>query len=337
MLTIQAQVWQDCNINCSHCWRDAKFDKIKLDTDKLYDQLKSFLDKYSKYNDKIRISLTWWEIFLYFDRLKKLISLLDLYENVEIWLLTNGLLISDDHLLFLEKYKSKLIIQISIDWIWEIHDKIRWKWNFDKSIKTIMKLKNLWFIMKAQAVIGDFNYDNLIDLFKLFLKLRIELVWFRKMLPSWRWKDLLNDDLDYRKEKLYDFYNKILSISNNLNKNWKVWFWCDSVAAISGWPKYSKLLWTCWVHDKRVLWIEFNWDITLCSRLPIVIWNIYTDSLIEVYENNYLQKYFDIYKINEDCRKCEYLSFCKWGDLCEIYSYYNNLDWHKSLICKKNH
>lgn len=335
MLTIQAQLWQDCNINCTHCWRDAKFENLKLDTDKLYEQLIIFLNKYSKYHDEIRLSLTWWEIFLYFDRFKKLIWLLDLYKNLKIWLLTNWLLINDEHTSFLDKYKDRLIIQISIDWVWQIHDNIRWKWNFEKSINKIVKLKQKGFVVRAQAVIRDFNYDNLLVLLKLFIKFKIHLIWFRKMLPVWRRKDKIDNDLIHRNEKLYNFYDKLLKLVVNLDSTWKITLWCDAVSAVSKKTDYVRLVWDCWIHNKRVLWIEFNWDITLCARLPISIWNIYKDNLLDVYENNYLKKYYEIYNISDDCRKCEHLNFCKWWDLCEIYSYYWNLDKKKSLICVK--
>jgi len=49
-ITIQAQLWQDCNLKCKHCWRDAKMDIEKLNTDKISRKISNFILKLNKSN-----------------------------------------------------------------------------------------------------------------------------------------------------------------------------------------------------------------------------------------------------------------------------------------------
>lgn len=343
MLTIQIQTWQDCNLNCKHCWRDARFNHIKLDTELVVSKLDDFVDFYNSShwtNEKIIISLTWWEITLFFDKILPFFSLLEKYANIELRLFTNWLNITP-YKDFLERYKDRIWIQISIDWLESEHDYMRWKWTFQKSINSIRILWDAWFRVRAQAVITERNHKNLFFLLKFLSRLPIKEIWFRKLLDVWRvwniwWVEKGTSDIENRNNFLYYVYSNMLKLSKNLTGIDKpLFFWCDTVALVWDNHNYSSAVWMCWVHIKRIIGIDYNGEVQLCPRLPIWIGNIYEDSLIDLYLNKYSQKYESLFTLNKKCAGCDVKNRCNGWDLCETYAYYGNLDGHKALICRK--
>lgn len=335
--TIQIQMWQDCNLSCTHCWRDAKmeWEKLKLDLliNKLSDYMVFLKEKHKEDNLKVAISLTWGEIFLYFDKLLSILPLLDKYDFLELKLLTNWTLIKEEYLSILAKYKDRIVIQISIDWFQETHDKIRGKWTFKKSILTIKKLWDLWFRLRVQAVISDNNISELAGLVLFFCELPVKSIWFRKILWIWRAENIIKNWFNSKKY-IDDFYWVIDQMRDYINlADKQLYLWCD-VAAIT--KKYKSLAahaWTCWVINNNVIWIEPDWKIFLCPRLPIKIWNVYEDSLIDI-NKKYDGIVSNIFKNSNKCNTCSEFKKCKWGDLCDIYTSYANLKNHTSFLCK---
>ena len=90
---------------------------------------------------------------------------------------------------------------------------------------------------------------------------------------------------------------------------------------------------TCWVHEKRIMWIEPNWDIYLCPRLPITIGNIYRDDIVDVFENKYDERYEKMFSLSKECEQCSLVKECIGGDLCEKYSYYGDIDGKTWILC----
>ncbi|EKE26856.1 MAG: Heme d1 biosynthesis protein [uncultured bacterium (gcode 4)] len=341
--TCQIQLWQDCNLNCSHCWRDAKYDNVKLNTDYLVNDLEKFISHIIKIKKIVkkwffRIQLTWWEVFLYFDKIKKIIHLLDKFPEIEIAFLTNWTIITDEHIEYLKKYKDRAVFQISIDWLEKAHESFRWNWTFKKSIKNIIRLWEEWFVVWAQSVINSENYKETANLIKLFCELPIRWFSFRKMLDVWRAKDFSDENKENAISRIMYLkyhYAILLKMKDYISFKWKnLSLWCDSVASLYAHPELDYNIWYCHVHHNDVIWIEPNWDVFLCPRLPIKIWNIYQDWLINIHKKRYIKTYKSLFKLNKTCETCDTKQRCVWWDLCEIYNFYWNLDWHKSLICE---
>lgn len=334
--TIQIQMWQDCNLNCSHCWRDAENWWIKLKPDNIINNLSDFFiffkEKYK--NIKIMLNITWGEIFMYFDKIKPFLKLIDVFNFIEINLFTNWTLITDKHLNFLKKYKNNITIQISIDWFQETHDKIRWKGNFKKSIDNIIKIWKLWFTIRVQSVISTINIKEIAWLIVFFCELPIKFLSFRKILWVWRAKNMKWNSIK-TDEYINEFYWTISEMYKYIIYKWKILsLWCDISAITFKYKNLKKLVWNCWVITNNVIWIEPDWKILLCSRLPIKIWNIYEDSLIDIYWK-YLDNVSKYFSISSECKKCSEYNTCKWWDLCDIYQSYWNLKWHTSFLCWK--
>jgi len=335
--TIQIQMWQDCNLNCTHCWRDAENWLIKLDSDKIINNLSEFFmflkNKHKDKEVKIMINLTWGEIFMYFDKIKTFFKLIEKYNFVELNLFTNWTLFTKVHLDFLEKYKEKITIQISIDWFKNTHDKIRWKWNFKKSIDNVIKIWEMWFKVRVQAVITQENINEIAWLSVFFCELPVKYISFRKVLWSGRAKNIdwiWNEENKYRDE----FYSTITKIHKFVLSKWKILsLWCDIAAITKKYDNFKNITWGCWVITNNVLWIEPDWNILLCSRLPIQIWNIYNDKLTDIY-SKYSTEVSKNFKLWENCKKCSELNTCKWWDLCDIYERYWDIKWHTSFLCK---
>jgi len=337
--TLQIQLWQDCNLRCIHCWRDAKKDNLYLDIDFLLSELERFFDTSDVFEkfERIYLNLSWWEIFLYPEKIKKILDfLLDyLSRNSLGWrfycrLMTNGTLLDVGIVSRLKKYKSFLIVPISFDGLEKTHDFIRWKGTFKKSLKALNFLVDNDILSEVQMVIMKYNYKEILDYIKFFSKFKLNRIGIRKPLFEGRFKGEYHERKQYL-DYVYKIINLVVIKSKRLQKLIKLW--CDAAWVVK---KYSNLInnvWSCGVHFKSVLWIEPNWDVRMCPRLPIKLGNIYKISLTELYNNYYEDLYNKLFKPSTYCKYCKLYTWCGWGDLCEIYSYYGNLDSHPSLLC----
>lgn len=336
-ITIQAQLWQDCNLKCKHCWRDAKMDIEKLNTDKISRKISNFILKLNKSNQDyfFTINLSWWEILLYPEKLVPFLKLLDKFDNLKIWLLTNWTIWNEKINSILEKYKYRIYLQISIDWLEKDHDFFRWKWSFQKSVNNSYEITNKWYQLLWQTVLSSYNEKNIDDFLDFFLNSPIYRLSIRKILETGR---AINFDknttiIEQRNIYLKSFLNKLeKKLHLFKEKDKELYLWCDAVALPMLNNNVSNFTGKCWVYNKSIIWIEPNWDIYLCPRLPIRIWNIYKHSLNKSYN-----KYDKILKkkltISNKCAWCQLSNKCISWDLCEIYQHYWDLKSHSSLIC----
>ena len=339
---IQIQLWQDCNLSCIHCWRDALKNGVYLDIDILIKNLEKFFG-YMNYNYKIRkfyINLTWWEIFLYAKKILKLIQFfhkktLEGKYNIYVNLLTNGTLLSKSLVTELVKYKKIVRIQISFDGLVATHDYYRWSWSFKKSFKGLLNVLDANINTVVQLVINEKNSEEIINYIKFFSKFPIKIIWIRKMLIVWRAKKILKEHYKKRNDYTFKVYRNIFEYLKNNKTNIKISLGCDAVALRKFFKEIPSnvIIWKCNVHDKQIIWIEPNGDVLLCPRLPIKIWNLYEDDLINIYKIKYSKIYESSFSPSDKCKKCEFYQFCKWWDLCEIYSYFGDLKGHSSLLC----
>ena len=134
--TICIRLTNKCNLNCLHCWASSKKERyFLLDPFKLL-----FFIKKLKYLGLKHVSLSGGEPTLY-PYLEFVIDKL-LEENLSITLTTNGVIeLAYYHKLFERTYKflekSQFIIRISIDGWQELHETIRGKGTYQKTIETV--------------------------------------------------------------------------------------------------------------------------------------------------------------------------------------------------------
>lgn len=95
--------------------------------------------------------------------------------------------------------------------------------------------------------------------------------------------------------------------------------------------KNSEGVYRCSAGDNLIV-IADNGDILPCRRLPIKAGSIYTNTLLEVYENSDAMQQLRKQSIPEDCRTCIKASKCRGGAKCLTYAVTGRLD-KKDINC----
>lgn len=303
----------NCNFKCEHCWSSAWEKTIDetLSTQQIKD---AFLDISKSFDtSKIMVAITWWEPLLRKDLFEVMTYASSLWFTW--WMVSNWYFINNE---IVEKLKKSWMktMDISIDWIWEIHDNFRnMKGSYLKAINAFKLLNEANFInpLRVTTTINKNNINSLDEMYEEFNKLWVKNWRLLNVDPIWRTlcnKNILLDENDF--EKLLKFMKK----KRNKNSPTYITYWCAHYL----WEELeNEVRWNffyCWT------WIEIwsilhNWDIFVCPNVPrhkdLIQWNVKNSSFSEIWNNK-----FEIFRDkdrckSESCWKCEHWNECLWG------------------------
>jgi len=114
MITVAVTLSEQCNLNCTYCGVD-KLSKKKIDVDKF---LEEFFHKKSLFpNESFRIDLHGGEPLIQWDLIKKIIDVTKNTPNVSYWMPTNGLLLTQEMVDYLNE--AKVEVSLSFDGLWQ--------------------------------------------------------------------------------------------------------------------------------------------------------------------------------------------------------------------------
>lgn len=260
--TIMWEITLNCNLSCGFClsWerRKQKYWKITFEEAiKIVNNLPL----------NAHISFIWWESFLfpgYMDILKNLDERWITYEITTNWTLVDKFLDEINNL------KNLTNIYFSIDWFWDAHDKVRWqRWLFDKIIRLIPKINKKIYI--NTVILENTNFDDLVKLYKLFLKLNIahlrlayctnftsndikeSIEKVPELIIKMKFEEWINNIILRNKTLLY--IGKLNIINKKLLSNMTIDL--NPVSIIRWYPKSCKSL-------EKYYRINENWRLTIC-------------------------------------------------------------------------
>ena len=269
------------------------------------------------------ISITGGEPFIRKDLLEILKTILDYDLNIS--LATNGTIIDERIISFLERNRDSILVQVSLDGSKpKVHDRIRGvKGAFKKTIKTIKKLreKEIPFIVKT--VIQRGNIHDLVNIYHLLRKLKVRSWDIARYVPTeanlehikdcWVWfKEFLNSlmklKLEYDRsgreidiqvaqaslESVVEYYEQLIS-DRKLGMKIR---WCTPTITCAAGVSY--------------LYIRASGDILPCDYFPpveeYVCGNVKYDNLRDVWFNS--EKLHKVRclrreELMEPCRSCQ--------------------------------
>lgn len=290
--SLNLEITNLCNLKCTICdiWKKKHWDFLEL---KNLDNL--FSSKYI--NKDVNITITWWEPLLK-------INIIEIFEYInKLWfsintISTNGTLYNnlEKLLFFCIKINTQLPnIHISIDWLETIHDLQRWKkWSFNKSIKTIIKLKKTFpnINIKIKYTITK---NNIIDIEKTFIlskKLWVDILYKIVENDIFYTNKIKQPTLLLKNEKLeiIKILQKIYDKKNNYINN------------LIYYIKNSKLKFQC-TSPENNLFIMANWETFCCTKynsiwnlknenIDYIIWNIIHNNIIKTIKQKNCNKCF---------------------------------------------
>jgi radical SAM protein with 4Fe4S-binding SPASM domain len=160
-----------CNLRCKHCLVSAG---KKLRRELTDEEWKKVIDESIKLGVK-RFYITGGEPFIrggIFDLIKYITKT----KRRELIILTNGMLFDDKKLAALKKVMSpRLLIQVSLEGHnAEIHDKLRGKGSFDRTVEGIKKLLSIGIIPIASTALNKYNEKEIVKTSRFVSKLGIQ-------------------------------------------------------------------------------------------------------------------------------------------------------------------
>ena len=316
---VSIEVTTRCNLKCIHCsvWKNIpQQDELRLNHIEKIARECADLGVYM-------IGITGGEPFIRQDLLEILKIILDYDLNIS--LATNGTIIDERIISFLERNRDSILVQVSLDGSKpKVHDRIRGvKGAFKKTIKTIKKLREKEIPLVVKTVIQRGNIHDLVNIYHLLRKLKVRgwdiaryvptganlehikdcWVWFKEFLDS-----LMKLKLEYDRsgreidiqvaqaslESVVEYYEQLIS-DRKLGMKIR---WCTPTITCAAGVSY--------------LYIRANGDILPCDYFPpveeYVCGNVKYDNLRDVWFNS--EKLHKVRclrreELMEPCRSCQ--------------------------------
>ena len=300
-----------CNLRCAHCYQEG-YSYKDLPIDQLMQIANAITEALKKWNMLGRISLTGGEPFLS----PHLFTLIDYLEKSEVIkqfdILTNGTLITDNHIKKLKTCKKLHQIQISLDGpTADVHDSVRGKGVYEKVLQSIKKLRENNLEVSFMFTLMKQNKEYALQMIDFAEKCGVNAVTVERVTPCGH--SNLSDVLSASEIK--EIYEGITLKANNVDDTLTV--------------RRLRPLWinTCDLNTKTTAKIggfcpvgftslAILWDGTVlpCRRLEIPIGNILTDGLYKIwYDSDVLWRIRDKSNLKGKCHDCKNVERCGGG------------------------
>jgi AdoMet-dependent heme synthase len=279
---IQWHLTEKCNLRCAHCYQagtckeEVPFSEIRRVARDVKEMVAAWEDAYDLLFS-LSYNITGGEPFLR-DDLSDILREINRTES-EIFLLTNGTLVTREKAQMLETHRVKGV-QVSIEGPEEIHDRIRGQGSFVKALRGVEHLLEAGIVVTLNATLSRVNSDSLADFVKLASQLGVQRLGFSRLVPAGRGRQLFDEMLE--PDDVKRLYEAAFTVD------------VSGLEIVTGDPIASQMR-EAVVDDlgstpiggcaAGVSGLTFLPDgtITPCRRLPIPLGNIGTDSVREVW------------------------------------------------------
>jgi radical SAM protein with 4Fe4S-binding SPASM domain len=317
---IQWHLTERCNLRCTHCYQtggrttELSFDEIRAVAGEVREMLDAWSDAYGL-DFSPSFNVTGGEPFLredFFDVLETLGGC-----GFEIYVLTNGTLVDRSRARALHDLGVKGV-QVSMEGPEEIHEKIRGKGSFGKSIDGIGNLLAEGLTVTLNSTLSKINANHFIDLISLGSSLGVQKVGFSRLVPSGRGAALLGQMLD--KADVERIYREIFSLDTGdlriVTGDPVATQMADPVDSDAG----SVAAGGCSAGISGLTFLA-DGTITPCRRLFIPVGNLRSDRLREVWATSeVLGALRDRSRYKGRCRNCMRWAVCR-GCRAIAYAY----------------
>ena len=208
-LKIQWKVTPYCNLKCIHCYI-GDIEQKTLNRNELLDITKKIIDA-----GVMEVTLTGGEA-LTVDCLDEIVQKLN-NNGIEILIFTNGILLKN----FIDKInnnvdKSKIRFSISVDGTKEIHEKIRGKDTFIKTIEGIKYALQNGYDVVTNTVLSTINYKNFPMLYSQLYELGVKKIQISNIIDSGRANSSMKLSKEQNQEFIILLKDEIKKIEDNV-------------------------------------------------------------------------------------------------------------------------
>ena len=301
-LTIQLDITNACNLNCTHCYHSNHINKGALDLEGWKKVLNQYSDLNNKLNTKPSFVLCGGEPLVSKSFKPIVHEIKSKWADAPITVLTNGTLLNEKNISFLKE--NKIDLQISLDGPnADIHDLKRGRGNFEKSISGAKKALAAELKIHFLAILSEQSYPWISSFFDLAKELRIYSMNFTRLIPEGQGKKLVNqgDDRPLEGLDLKDAYLSIINHSKrtgvHTNTNKPLFCLIDDTLGTSAKFGFQGIV------------IDYKGNLKVSSRTNFILGNVLTEGLESLFLKHPLMKQFRKGNI-QGCGQCEYFARC---------------------------
>lgn len=290
-----------CNLLCKHCYRSAT-SEIK-EEELTYEEIIAILT--DLYDSGARfVELTGGELFMHPD-IKKILKFVG-ERFYFIGLLTNGVLVDDDMISYLDQYKEKLIWSISLDsYREEYHNEFRGsKIAYKKTVHAIKTLIKHSHNVRTSMTVTQDNIDDVEKSIE-FARNELKCTWFgyNYIMPYGRGTELKwtmdSRDLEKRMNQITKYSEQYPQFLNVFGKDAMQKIIDSEPNCGSGW---------------RTICISSSGVVRPCVIMDedyITIGNLKQEKIYDIMKKTVVQKLHDLkWPLADECGECPNKEFC---------------------------
>lgn len=303
----QWHITNKCNLKCIHCYGDNCIAQdLRLeDLSQIAKALNSALESWGKIG---HVSISGGEPFYDLAALAEAIKLLDRSSHIKSFgVLTNGTLVSDEAVAILKRAQKLSDVQISLDGGSEAtHDKIRGKGAFQSAQHGIRVLVTHGFRATVMCTLNNINISEVEAIFDLSSSLQVSSLTFERWLPLGQ--SARHDYLKLTRDSVHRVFTdiallKLKASEVDLHVNTDRPLWCLTTASGNCGAVCSAGICSLCVMP--------NGDLYPCRRLPVMLGNIFCDSIYKIwYKSKILWDLRKRENLSADCAGCHNLQIC---------------------------
>lgn len=312
---------QGCNLKCRHCYANAR---KALYNEMTTSDLKSLIKDLASMpwkNDVSRVGLTGGEFFTRPDALE----IIDFVhaQGFRVLISSNGLLLTDEMIDGLADY-ANLKISVSLDGpVAEVHEKIRGKNTFDRTVRAISKLTAREIFVGVNMFVHQGNIHCIEETLQLADKLGVKAFNCLNMMMVGRANSKRSQDELMRvpEHVLYRRLFAILRQNSQYQKMMRNSTFANQIMGIAGGIKSHY----CGIGTNRALYVRADGSIYPCpdTAMPqFRLGNVRDKQLFDIWENSLLLqelRQLDVDSMNPICAQCDVRYFCGGGCRGENY------------------
>lgn len=311
--TIQIHITNKCQYKCNHCYiKNKNYHEIKLTKFKIIvDKFICFLGNIeSKFNIKIDpvFHITGGDPLLH-KNIKEILNYIKFYKKA---ILGNPDTINSETISMLKKY-NVFSIQMSLDSLIK-NENCRGEDYYLKIKNALMLLRDNKIKTYIMTNVSQSNLNEICDIYKTIDLWGAYKYVFARIVNIGNAKNRFVDTTDY-KNMMFDMYNLSLKLKTKLVFKEPLWAQVKNEIGLLNNSKYY--IQSC-EAGVSLFSIDEHYNIYACRRLPIIIGNILTDDLTDIYLNNPIMKEL---RFKKNCDGCDINKYCK---ACPAINYANN-------------
>lgn len=312
-ISLQWHLSEACNLRCKHCYQENHV-PVQLPYKDLLKVLNQYRKLLKETNCKGHISITGGEP-LFCPHLFKLLEEFkkdkDLYSFA---ILTNGTLLTDELAAKIASY-NPWFVQVSLEGGKKTNDYVRGEGTYEKIGNAIKLLRKYGVWVSVSFTATKLNYKELPDVVDYVESMGGSAVWSDRYIPlgdqrdsdftmglkeTQEWLDIM---FEKRKKQYNEGKHTIVSMMRALQFTRAIKE--DPYECTAGWG---------------LLTVMENGDIVPCRRMPIVLGNIKTDDMTDLYYNHPIIQDLKKRSIPTGCLKCKDANVCRGGLRCLTYA-----------------